>query len=179
MENEGAEGMNATAASLLGLLADCGELTGGELVRTAEVRIGRFWTLTRSQVYRELDALERAGLVVPGPPGPREARRFSVTAQGRAAFQRWLVDDLPGETVRIPLLLAVGFGSALPPGRLAGLLEAEERRHRERLADYEALDAQLVENGAGAHVRATLAFGLHYERAVLDWFAELPPEVRG
>lgn len=65
-----------------------------------------------------------------------------------------------------------------PPGPLAGLLEAEERRHRERLADYEALDAQLVENGAGAHVRATLAFGLHYERAVLDWFAELPPEVR-
>lgn len=171
--------MNATAASLLGLLADCGELAGGELLRTAELRIGEFWTLTRSQVYRELAALERGGYVKAGPPSSREARRYSVTETGRAAFEHWLLEDLPAETVRIPLLLAVGFGSALPPGRLAALLDDAERRHRERLVEYEALDAQLAEAGAGAHVRATLAFGLHYERAVLDWFAELPAEVRG
>ena len=62
--------MNSTAASLLGLLdASGGELTGGDLGRVAEVRIGQFWSLTRSQVYREIAALERDGLVVRGEDG--------------------------------------------------------------------------------------------------------------
>lgn len=171
--------MNATAASLLGLLAEHGDLTGGELVRTADLRIGRFWTLTRSQVYRELDGLEQDGLVARGQAGRRDARPFSVTPNGRRAFERWLLDDLPRETTRVPLLLAVGFGRSLPPGRLAELLDAEEQRHTQRLEEYRALDAELERQGASAHVRATLGFGLHYEEAVLSWFAELPPEVRG
>jgi DNA-binding PadR family transcriptional regulator len=172
--------VNATSASLLGLLdLRGGELTGGELVRVAQERIGEFWTLTRSQVYRELAALERAGHVAPGTPGPRESRPYRVTGQGVAAYRSWMVEQLPSDTIRIPLLLAVAFGRALPRDGLTALLEATREEHARRLAAYREIDERLAAGGEDPFARATLSFGLHYEEAVLRWFDALPPEVRG
>ena len=171
--------MNPTAASLLGLLEQCGDLTGADLVRVAQHRIGDFWSLTRSQVYRELAALAEAGLVDAGPPGPRDARPYRLTDRGRVAFRAWLAEPLPNETIRIPLLLKVAFGSSLPPERLEALLDRAERDHRERLEHYRRIDGDLRAQGVDPHVRATLSFGMHYEEAVLRWFAELPAAVRG
>jgi DNA-binding PadR family transcriptional regulator len=103
--------VNATAASLLGLLdMHCCELTGGELVRLAESRLGEFWSPTRSQVYRELAALERDGFVVPGSPGPRDARPVGITESGRAVCRNGLTERLPSDSIRIPVLLSVAFG---------------------------------------------------------------------
>jgi DNA-binding PadR family transcriptional regulator len=172
--------VNATQASLLALLDGCGgELTGGELVRLAELRIGQFWSLTRSQVYRELVVLERDGLVEPGSPGPRDARPVRVTAAGRESYRRWLTGALPEDTIRIPVLLAVSFGAALEPDALRDLLERSRADHRRRLADYEQLDAALAAAPDGEPwARATVAFGLAYERAVLAWFGTLPASVR-
>lgn len=172
--------MNSTAASLLGLLDACGgELTGGELVRVAQQRIGQFWSLTRSQVYRELVALERDDLVRPGAPGRRDARPVRITDAGRAAYREWLTEHLPAETIRIPVLLAVAFGSSLDAHALQQVLRRSQADHRDRLEEYRRLDAQLAEfEGGEPWARATLSFGMHYEEAVLRWFDTLPPEVR-
>lgn len=171
--------MNSTAASLLGLLdASGGELTGGELVRVAQQRIGQFWSLTRSQVYRELAVLERDGLVRPGAPGPREARPVRITSPGRAAYREWLTEHLPSDTIRIPVLLAVAFGGSLDPAALQGVLERSRAEHRKRLADYRQVDRELAGAEDGEPwARATLSFGIHYEEAVLRWFETLPAEV--
>ena len=160
------------------MIEQCGELTGADLVRVAQQRIGEFWSLTRSQVYRELTALAADGLVAAGPPGPRESRPYRLTERGRAAFADWLGRELPAETIRIPLLLAVAFGPSLPPGRLARLLDGAEEQHRTRLEHYRVIDQQLQASGVDPHTRATLSFGVHYEEAVLRWFADLPPAVR-
>jgi DNA-binding PadR family transcriptional regulator len=170
--------MNATAASLLGLLDVCGgELTGGELVRIAQQRIGEFWTLTRSQVYRELAALEEAGYVERGPLGARESRPYRVTEVGRKVYRSWLTEQLPGDTIRIPLLLAVAFGSVLPRERVQALLREAFTEHQDRLAQYRQLDADLERLRVDVWTRATLSFGMHYEEAVIRWFETLPPEV--
>ena len=172
--------MNATQASLLAILDGCGgELTGGELVRVAQVRIGQFWSITRSQVYRELVALEHDGLVVPGVRGPREARPVRITDAGREQYRTWLTTSLPGDSIRIPVLLAVSFGADLDPPALRDLLVDSERDHRRRLDAYEALDAELAgTSGGDPWARATVSFGMHYERAVLAWFRTLPEHVR-
>ena len=172
--------MNATASSLLGLLDLAGgQLTGGELVRLAQQRIGAFWTLTRSQVYRELVGLERDGLVEPGEPGPREARPVRLTPAGRTAYRTWLTRHLPADTIRVPVLLAVAFGSRLDPAELRDVLEGSRSEHTARLATYQQLDADLAAlPGGEPWARATVSFGLHYEQAVLAWFDTLPPEVR-
>lgn len=171
--------MNATQASLLALLDGCGgELTGGELVRVAELRIGQFWSLTRSQVYRELAVLEGQGLVAPGAVGPRDARPVRITASGRRAYRRWLTGQLPADTIRIPVLLAVSFGDTLDKQALRDLLVRSRAEHRRRLTDYTELDAALATDGGDSWARATVAFGLAYERTVLAWFDTLPAEVR-
>jgi DNA-binding PadR family transcriptional regulator len=171
--------LNATAASLLGFLHD-GPLTGWDLVQTAQREIGDFWSLTQSQVYRELAAMAQAGLVEAGERGRRERRPYALTATGRAAFAEWVSREPGPETIRFPLLLTVLFGRHLPPERLAGFLERHRSVHADRLADYELQHRDAVAAGArdGApHALATLEFGIAYERAVLDWFDMLPAAI--
>jgi DNA-binding PadR family transcriptional regulator len=166
--------LNATAASLLGFLHE-GPMTGWDLVAVAQQRIGNFWTLTQSQVYRELSAMAKAGLVKAGRPGPRDRKPYTITAAGRAAFRHW-IDQEPGlEQIRFPLLVTIMFAQHLPAERLAAMVATHRARHAERLASYEQAEEDI--RGASdvdASRRATLEFGVRYERAVLDWFDQLP-----
>jgi hypothetical protein len=53
--------------------------------------------------------------------------------------------------------------------------------HAERLEGYQRQHRQAVAAGAGdtaPYDLATLEFGIAYERAVLDWFHQLPPKLR-
>ncbi len=148
-------------------------------MRVAELRIGQFWSLTRSQVYRELAVLEHEGLVRATPPGARDARPVSITDAGRAAYRKWLTEHLPAETVRIPVLLAVALGGALDPSALRDVLTRSRTEHRARLDYYRELDEELATTDDGEPwARATLAFGIRYEEAILGWFSSLPAEVR-
>ena len=171
--------LNATAASLLGFLHE-GPLTGWDLVATAQGRIGEFWSLTQSQVYRELAAMAAAGLIAAGERGPRDRRPYALTPAGRDAFAAWATREPGPETIRIPLLLAIALGGHIPPERLHAAVRAHRAIHAARLAEYEAqrtgADAWCAGNPYGL---ATLEFGLAYERAVLGWFDALPTEITG
>ncbi|PWU60883.1 PadR family transcriptional regulator [Micromonospora globispora] len=171
--------LNATAASLLGFLHE-GPMTGWDLVTVAEQRIGGFWSLTQSQVYRELTAMAAAGLVEAGARGRRDRQPYEITDAGRAAFAEWVSRPPGAETIRFPLLLTMLFGRHLPPDRLAAFLAAHRATHAERLAGYEQAAAALPEDADAIdpYSVATLRFGLAYERAVLDWFDALPAELR-
>jgi DNA-binding PadR family transcriptional regulator len=170
--------LNATSASLLGFLHE-GPMTGWDLVATAQQRIGDFWSLTQSQVYRELTAMAEAGLVEAGDPGPRARRPYALTDAGREAFGKWLEDDVTEELIRSPLLLVVMFGRHVPPDRLAEVIASHRRLHTQRLALYEK---QLDEPPTGEpdpYAAATLDYGVRYERAVMSWFDALPEVIRG
>lgn len=171
--------LNATAASLLGFLHD-GPMAGWDLVATAQDRIGDFWTITRSQVYRELAAMAASGLVEAGARGRRDRRPYTITGAGRAAFVAW-IDREPGpETIRFPLLLTMSFGRHLRPERLATFVSAHRVTHVERLAEYERAHAAArdADDEPDPYALATLQFGLAYEQAVLAWFDGLPRELR-
>lgn len=167
--------LNATAASLLGFLHD-GPLTGWDLVATAQTVIGDFWSLTQSQVYRELAAMAGAGLVVAGERGRRDRKPYAITDAGRAAFAAW-IDREPGvETIRFPLLLSLAFGRHLPAAQLAAFLARHRALHARRLAAYQEQQAaaQTADGESDPYALPTLDFGLAYERTVLDWFDRLP-----
>lgn len=169
--------LNSTAGALLGLLRD-GPRSGYDLVAAAEETIGGFWTITRSQVYRELAALADRGLLEKGPAGPRDRQPFLVTAAGRAAFRKW-VNTSPGpENLRIPLLLRLTFADEIDPGRLQSMLTQHYAVHRRRLDGYQSLDRQLAAAGVPAEQRVTLAFGIGYETAALRWFGQLPDSMK-
>ena len=170
--------LNATAASLLGFLHR-GPMSGWDLAATAQTSIGDFWTVTRSQVYRELGWMDEAGLVEAGERGARERRPYSLTDRGREAFAEWIRREPGPETIRFPLLLTMAFGGALEPERLAGFVRLHRAVHSARLARYEATVADPDAGPPDVYGRSTLQFGIEYERAVLRWFDALPPEVRG
>lgn len=171
--------LNATAACLLGLLHD-GPTTGWDLVATAQKRVGDFWTVTQSQVYRELAAMAAAGLVEVGPTGPRDRKPHSITEAGRAAFTEWLQQPPAADQIRIPLLLTIAFAAHLPASRLTRIIAVQRAEHEQRLARYRAARDLLARpetaGGPGLHsaVVATLEYGVRHEQAVLDWFDELP-----
>jgi DNA-binding PadR family transcriptional regulator len=174
--------LNATAASLLGFLHS-GAQTGWDLVATAEREIGPFWSITQSQVYRELAAMAQAGLVEAGEKGARDRRPYAITQAGRAAFADWASRPPTAELIRFPLLLTVAFGAHIPADVLARHVAEHRARHAAQLAGYEALAAAAEQAPPGYRpdefTLATLDFGLRYERAVLGWFDALPARLAG
>ena len=169
--------LNATAASLLGFL-HWRPMSGWDLAATAKHVIGDFWSLTRSQVYRELAWMAEDGLIQAGERGGRDRQPYAITDAGRAAFAEWIRQEPGAETIRFPLLLTMSFGRHLPPEELAHFIATQRDVHARRLAGYEAHQPAEAEE-RDLFREATLAFGLAYERAVLAWFDSLPPELTG
>ena len=170
-----AANLNSTAAALLGLLHE-GPMTGGELVAAAKERMEPFWSVTRSQVYRELPGLAEAGYVRPGKLGPRAAQPYTITAAGKRAFRAWLAEDPGADHSRNPLVLRVSFGAHHQPGAVAKLVDEARGRHQEALAVNRSRVNQLKREGGDPYQLATAEFGVAYERALLRWLDAVPTD---
>jgi DNA-binding PadR family transcriptional regulator len=171
VKSDGSDELNATAAALLGLLRD-GAATGYELARRAQEQLGDFWTVTRSQVYRELTAMSAHGLVEALAAGPRASHPYELTDAGRKAFSVWLHQEPGSDVVRIPLLLRLAFADGLDPHRLAEFTAAQRSEHAGRLERYREIESAALAAGASDRDLVTLRFGLRYEQAALQWFDE-------
>ncbi|GAA1754700.1 MULTISPECIES: PadR family transcriptional regulator [Streptomonospora] len=165
-------GLNNTAASLLGFLHER-PMTGWDLVAAAQQLMGDFWSITRSQVYRELSAMAASGLVEELERGKRDRRPYAITDAGRQAFAAWSAVVPAEEAVRFPLLLMLTLGRHVAREHLVAAVEHHRALHEERLAEYE----DHVQGTGDPYAVATLNFGIHYERAVLAWFDDLPDEI--
>lgn len=176
-KGRGSRTVNATVASLLGFL-HAGPMTGWELVAEAEQQIGDFWSLTRSQVYRELTQMEASGLIVAGERGPRDRRPYTIAKAGREAFLAWAAQEPEHESIRYPLLLRVLFGQLMPPEVLRASVSSQRAEHAARLTYYQQVMREVERNPAADPYRtATLEFGLAYERAVVRWFDRVLPGI--
>jgi DNA-binding PadR family transcriptional regulator len=151
-------------------------MTGGQIFAAAERSVSRFWNLTRSQVYAELPRLHAAGLIqAAGSPGPRSAQPYQVTQAGQERFAEWItafVSAGPREDqLRSPLLLAVFFGSFVPPQRLASLIQEYRGRHQRSLATAQDMLQALADDtslpGAALLRRAA------YEAMMIDWLGQV------
>jgi DNA-binding PadR family transcriptional regulator len=165
-------GVNPTAAALLGLLHD-GPMTGGQLMGAAERRLGPYWSMTRSQVYRELPVLADMGYVRMGKPGPRSSQPYAITAAGKRAFSRWLTEAPGRDAIRNPIALRVAFGQQHSANQLKNLVIGANEYHSEALvsAREQAKDAKKAGDAYGA---AALEFAVAYHRAALSWLKAAP-----
>lgn len=100
---------------LLGLL-NYGDMTGYELTKTFEDSLAFFWHAQMSQIYRELNTMERDGwltsraVIQTDKPNKRV---YSITQQGRAELHAWLEKDLTGAflTTRSAFLMQLFFSA--------------------------------------------------------------------
>ena len=125
---------------ILGLISN-GDKTGYEIMTVFRDSLNHFWTAQTSQIYRELQTMEKAGWIrqthVP-QTGKPDKNVFSITEAGRAELIAWLrADNLP-RYERSPLLLKTFFLGELEPeeARLAlskgSMVWATVGRKRER-----------------------------------------------
>jgi DNA-binding PadR family transcriptional regulator len=167
-----AEGVNATAAALLGLLHD-GPMTGGQLMAAAERRLGPYWSMTRSQVYRELPALADMGFVKLGKPGPRASQPYSITPAGKRAFARWLGEPPGGESLRNPVALRVAFGAHHGSTALKDLYAQATDAHNSALNEIKE-QARVAKAEGDNYGAAALEFAVGYHKAALAWLKAVP-----
>jgi DNA-binding PadR family transcriptional regulator len=156
----------------LGLLHD-GPMTGGQLMAAAEKRLGPYWSMTRSQVYRELPALAEMGFVKLGKPGPRASQPYSITPAGKRAFARWLSEEPGAEALRNPVALRVAFGAHHGATALKDLYNQASEAHNNALNEIreQAKEAKAEGDNYGA---AALEFAIGYHKAALAWLKAAP-----
>jgi len=179
--------LTSTGACVLGLLQmgpapgqpgflEGGAMTGGQVYAAAARSVGRFWNLTRSQVYAELPSLDQAGLIErAGDPGPRGAQPYRPTAAGEAAFREWMDRFVAAgprdDQLRSPLLLAVFFGHFVDPNRLRPVIQEYRARHERGLA---VADEMLLTLGEDRSLPgAALIRRAGYQQLMVDWLAEV------
>ncbi|MGH3622834.1 MAG: PadR family transcriptional regulator [Sciscionella sp.] len=161
--------LNATSAALLGLLHD-GPQTGGELVSAAGERFGAFFSVTRSQVYRELPTLAEAGLVRLGKQGPRSSQQYVITATGKKAFKNWLTAEPGPDHLRSPLILRLVHADSLTAKQRTSLVESARSRYN---AELDAAKTS-VKNADGPYEKAVAEFALAHSRALLKLLEAVP-----
>lgn len=163
--------LNATSAALLGLLHE-GPMTGGQLVAAARARFGSFFSVTRSQVYRELPVLTAAGLLKLGKQGPRSSQQYAITTAGKRAFKVWLNSSAGSDNVRSPLILRLVHAGQLTAKQRAGLVSSAR-------ADYVAqLETARAEAKAATdpYLKAAAEFTVAHRRAVLKLLDSIPTD---
>ena len=148
-------------------------MTGGQLMAAAERRLGPYWSMTRSQVYRELPALAGAGYVKLGRPGPRSSQPYAITPAGKRAFTRWLAEEPGRDAVRNPLALRVAFGKHQSAAQLKSAYEHAVGYHTAALNEARDAAKELRREG-DEHAAAALDFAVGYHRAALAWLKTAP-----
>jgi DNA-binding PadR family transcriptional regulator len=80
--------------AVLGVLASDGWQTTYSLARTFAASPSEFWSGSAGAIYPLMTRLERRNLVAGRPcaTGKRKATEYQLTASGRTAFERWLLD---------------------------------------------------------------------------------------
>ncbi|MDI2030028.1 PadR family transcriptional regulator [Saccharopolyspora sp. TS4A08] len=161
--------LNATSAALLGLLHE-GPKTGGQLVAAATERFAGFFSVTRSQVYRELPALTEDGLLRLGKQGPRSSQQYAITAAGKKAFKAWL-NTAPGpDNVRSPLILRLVYSGTLTPRQRASLVESARAQTAVKMD--EARNA--AKTAGDPYEKAAADFTVAYNRAIIKLLDSIP-----
>ncbi len=160
--------------TLLGLVASHPS-TGYDLARQLRRPVGYFWSAGHSQIYPELARLERDGLVrhtVVDGAGPRETKRYRVTAAGRRTLRAWLLATTPDVDDR-EILLRVYLLFALSPAEAVGVVEAVREHHRRTLHEYLGNrsddDRAAREWGPEVTAQATLDWGIAFEEGRIRW----------
>lgn len=165
---------------LLGLLS-YGRMTGYELDKAFKDSLNFFWHAQTSQIYRELNAMEKLGWltseIVFQTDKPNK-RQYSITEQGRRELQNWLAEDgLDGEfQIRSAFLMKFFFSGERSPEETVALLEQFQKKCMDAAAALEETGGSIerYRPGAGADRRAlfwglTADFGKSYVGMCLDW----------
>lgn len=123
---------------ILGLLT-YKPMTGYEMMKVIKESLSFFWYAQTSQIYRELEALEKLGRVSSSriiQTGKPDKKEYTLTAQGYEELNRWLDEHTALEAVKIRdvMTMRVFFG-----------LEGDESALISEMMAYKTLNQKFVQ----------------------------------
>ncbi|MDL2259033.1 PadR family transcriptional regulator [Eubacteriales bacterium OttesenSCG-928-K08] len=168
---------------LLGLL-NYGPMTGYDLSIVFNDSLSFFWQAKSSQIYRELNAMEKTGwlcsehIIQTDKPNKR---LYSITDAGKSELQKWLaspeIDIAEAMRVRSAFLMRVFFAGETNDDDAIKLLEAflqECMKTVEKLGNLSNIIPQYAAMVDGAaqkskYWRIAALFGESYYQAEIEW----------
>jgi PadR family transcriptional regulator AphA len=164
------------------------EPTSGYTLRQRfERSVGSFWSVTQSQIYRELHALERDGKVrVRREPGDGKPDRkvYALTNAGEEELEAWLRAPVEPMQLRHPLLLKFVFAALVAPSKLDQVLSGYEEGLLATRAEYASrVSSKEIFSLARSKREATLwrlsiEHGLAWVETELKWARRARRELR-
>ena len=162
---------------ILGLISN-GSKTGYEVMTVFRDSLNHFWTAQTSQIYRELQAMNRLGWIsetrVP-QTGKPDKNVFSITPAGHEELLRWLrANNLPAG-FRNPFLLKTFFMGELPVEENLAFFRAFRNASvfpeggRQVAANAEMYQQAVNNPEKAVYWRMTIAFGKMYEQMQREW----------
>jgi len=167
---------------LIGLL-NYEPMTGYELTKFFNESLGHFWQAKASQIYRELDAMEKSGwltserVIQDDKPNKRV---YSVTEQGKAEFTDWLTnfDPFKPHTGKgNAFLMRIFFGGELDADCTLKLLRTSKEYSLKGIEALEGIIDEVNEEvvrqpelaNSAKYWKLTALFGKIMNKAALEW----------
>jgi DNA-binding PadR family transcriptional regulator len=172
--------MTTLGYAILGLLSR-EELSGYDLAGRMRARVGHFWEARHSQIYPELARLEEEGLVahrVVEQQDRPDKKVYEITEEGLDALKEWVTEPPAPRPARDELVLKAYSLWLAEPDKAITLFRDQERRHEEKLLEYEKIRAWMekewgkdVQRTDSPHFAsyAALRCGILYERGYSEW----------
>lgn len=163
---------------ILGLL-NYGDMTGYEIMTVFRDSLSHFWTAQKSQIYRELQALEKNGWIETAhieQDGKPDKNMLSITDEGKKELQKWLREDMTNSLIRSPMLMKTFFrgeceidenityfknlmknGLVFPQGSISA--DSASRKYASVINDPQK----------ALYWKFTIRFGVMYEKMFREW----------
>jgi DNA-binding PadR family transcriptional regulator len=160
-----------------------GEASGYQLAKRFDVSVANFWSATPQQLYRELEQLERAGLVSGRVVEQRRRpnkRVFTLTAAGREELHAFTAQPARPTAMRDDLLVKLQAVDAGDQEAVKEAMSVRLEQARGKLALYDRLRDDLLEGrDEDEYLRETervgpyltLMAGRIYEQQSIRWSA--------
>jgi PadR family transcriptional regulator, regulatory protein AphA len=164
--------------AILGILS-LGPMSGYDIRKMFEKSIGNFWSESYGQIYPLLKTLVDEGFAtscIERQVGKPDRHVYSLTDRGREELRRWLTEPVKDQIGRIEIALKLFFGHEVGAADSIGQVERfREMRNQEIYALQaieERLRAEQADNVNLPYILATVSYGQHVTRALLDWCEE-------
>ena len=153
-------------------------MTGYDLTKRFDSSITFFWSAKHSQIYPELAALTKEGLVtfeVVAQTSKPNKKVYTITDLGRGRLAEWVAEPPDKRNVKDPLILKAWSIGCVAPGAVLPAMREALAGLEKRLEVYDANQALLDEFGAQAPgspwlgAAMALKLGRSQSEAYRDW----------
>ena len=162
---------------ILGLISN-GDKTGYEIMTVFRDSLNHFWTAQTSQIYRELQTMEKSGWISQthvAQAGKPDKNVFSITPAGHEELLRWLRQDNLPAGYRNPFLLKTFFMGELPVQENIEFFKALQGavvfpdEGKKVSADADLYKQAVNHPEKAVYWKLTIEFGRMYEKMQQEW----------